>query len=176
MRLPRITVRVFGILNITFGLVGFYFVADGLARHWHLGVSRPETPHSAIAYYTTVGVNVLFLVFLLVSGILLVKRRRKGLVISNAVFSCEIGYWVLIPLLLMLLGAIGGETAPKVGMSVAAVFGTGNVGIALHSLIGYPLIALIFLNLADRSLRRGGHWDPSRRGGPALPDSDLSRG
>ena len=86
--------------------------------------------------------------------------RRQGAVFSNYVFSLEILFFALSSLVALELGMSGNAAAVSVGMSLGAVGGIGNMGTNLQFLTGYPLIALIAVNLARRHLDRKRFWNP----------------
>lgn len=154
----RILIRSFGIANWFYGLTGTYFLVDGLRRVHQFGLG--PRPYEAKAYYFLVTINAVFLVAIFLTGYWLVLIRRRGAVFSNYLFSTEILFFVLYSLVEFKLGMSGNTTAASVGMSLAAVWGIGNMGTSLQLLTGYPLIALIALNLARRHLDRKRFWNP----------------
>jgi hypothetical protein len=151
----RILIRSFGIANWFYGLTGAYFLVDGLRRVHHFG----PRPYEAKAYYFLVIVNALFLVAIFLAGYWLILIRRRGVVFSNYVFSMEILFFVLSSWVSLELGVSSNATAASIGMSLAAMGGTGNMGTALQSLTGYPVIALVGLNLARRHVDRNRSWN-----------------
>lgn len=157
----RILIRSFGIANWFYGLTGSYFLVDALWRANHFG----PYPYEARAYYFLVTINALFLLAIFLTGYWLILIRRRGAVLSNYVFSMEILFWVLSSLVSLKLAMSGNATGVSVGMSLGAVWGIGNMGTALQFLTGYPLIALVALNLARRHVDRNRSWNafqPSR--------------
>ena len=151
----RILIRSFGIANWFYGLTGAYFLVDGLRRVHHFG----PRPYEAKAYYFLVAINALFLVAIFLAGYWLILIRRRGVVFSNYVFSMEILFFVLSSWVSLYLAMSSNATAASLGMSLGAMGGTGNMGTALQSLTGYPVIALVGLNLARRSLDRNRSWE-----------------
>jgi hypothetical protein len=158
----RTLVRSFGIANWFYGLTGAYFLVDGLWRANHFG----PYPYEARAYYFLVTINALFLLAIFLTGYWLILIRRRGVVLSNYVFSTEILFFVLPPLVSLKLVMSGNANAVSVGMSLAAVEGIGNMGTILQLLTAYPLIALIALNVARRHLDRKRSWNALQ---PAQP-------
>jgi hypothetical protein len=157
----RILIRSFGIANWLYGLTGSYFLIDGLWRVNHFGPS----PYEARAYYFYVAVNALFLFAIFLTGYLLILIRRRGVIISNYVFSTEILFFVLSSFTSILLSMSGNPRAASVGMSLGATAGIGNMGTAPQFITAYPLIALVALNLARRHIDRNRSWNalqPSR--------------
>ena len=158
----RILIRSFGIANWFYGLTGVYFLVDGLQRVRHFG----PRPYEAKAYYFLVTINALFLVAVFLTGYWLILIRRRGAVFSNYVFSMEILFWVLSPLVELKLVMSGNATAVSVGMSLGVVEGIGNMGTNLQMLTAYPLIAFIALNLARRHLDRKRSWNAAQPSQP----------
>jgi hypothetical protein len=157
----RILVRSFGIANWFYGLAGSYFWVDGLRRANHFG----PNPYEAKAYYFYVAVNGAFLLALFLTGYWLILIRRRGVLLSNYVFSMEILFFVLSSLVSLQLAMSSNPRKVSVGMSLGAVAGIGNMGTALQFLTAYPLIALVALNLARRHMDRNRSWNafpPSR--------------
>ena len=147
-------IRSFGIANWFCGLTGAYFLVDGLRRVNHFG----RYPYEARAYYFLVAINAVFLLAIFLTGYWLILIRRRGVVFSNYVFSMEILFWVLSSLISLKFAMSSNATAVSIGMSLGAVGGIGNMGTNLQFLTGYPLIALIALNLARRHLDRKRSW------------------
>ena len=87
----RTLIRSFGIANWFYGLTGVYFLVDGLQRVRHFG----PRPYEAKAYYFYVAMNAVFLLVIFSAGYWLILIRRRGVVLSNYVFSMEILFWVL---------------------------------------------------------------------------------
>ncbi len=153
----RTLVRSFGIANWFYGLTGAYFLIDGLRRVNHFGLG--PNPYEAKAYYFYVSINALFLSAILLTGYWLILIRRRGVVLSNYVFSMEILFFVVSSLVSLRLAMSSNPRAVSVGMSLGAMGGIGNMGTALQLLTGYPLIALVALNLARRHMDRNRSWN-----------------
>jgi hypothetical protein len=151
----RILIRSFGIANWFYGLIGSYFLVDGLRRANRFG----PNPYEARAYYFYVAINALFLFALFLAGYWLILIRRRGAVLSNYVFSIEILFFVLSSLVSLHLAMSSNPRTASLGMSLGAVAGIGNMGTALQILTAYPLIALVALNLARRHIDRNSSWN-----------------
>ncbi len=150
----RTLVRSFGIANWFYGLSGAYFLVAGLRFH-HFG----PNPYEAKAYYFYVSINALFLFAVLLTGYWLILIRRRGVVLSIYVFSMEILFFVVSSLVSLHLAMSSNPRAVSLGMSLGATGGIGNMGTALQLLTGYPLIALVALNLARRHMDRKRSWN-----------------
>ena len=145
---PVLTYRVFAIGNILVVLIGLLFL---LPAAWSVGVGAVENEaansHFAPSFWTMVFINLCFLVLLVVGGIHLFRLRSSGVTICNVVFAGEIAYFLIIGLLWFAL--------PRpISMGVAAASGVGNMGLGPQEISGYPLVALICLNLARRKRRK----------------------
>jgi hypothetical protein len=91
-------------------------------------------------------VNLVLLTLLIFGGIRLLQLRTLGVGICNAAFAGEIAYF-------MTLGILWRAVSPSISMSIAAATGVGSMGLTPQLICGYPLVALIFLNLARRRLQ-----------------------
>jgi hypothetical protein len=154
----RILIRSFGIANWFYGLTGSYFLINGLRRTHRFGTNLYE----AEAYYFYVAINALFLFALFLAGYWLILIRRRGAILSNYVFAMEILFFVLSSLVSLHLAMSSSPRTASVGMSLGATAGIGNMGTALQILTAYPLIALVALNLARRSMDRTNSWNVFR--------------
>lgn len=139
--------RGFGIANFIFASVGLFFLAASVFAMRETAVGNtPEQPYFLLAFWTLSTVNLVLLTLLVFGGIKLLQLRTLGVVVCNAVFVAEITYF-------MALGSLWNATSsPSVSMSIAAATGVGSMGLSPQLICGYPLVALIFLNLARRRL------------------------
>jgi len=153
----RILIRSFGIANWFYGLTGSYFLVDGLRRDHHFRFG--PNPYDARAYYFYVAVNAVFLFAYFLAGYWLILIRRRGVILSNYIFPMEILFFILSSLVSLRLAMSSNPRAASVGMSLGAMAGIGNMGTALQLLTGYPLIALVALNLARRHMNRNRSWN-----------------
>lgn len=146
-RWPTRVVKTFGLLHIIFAVFGLYLVLSIAGFFVSLeNVFKPS--HHAFAYGTeayllrTV-INLIFLGAEGIAGLHLLRTRLSGITISNVLFAAMIAYF-LFP--------IWDLFGPAFGHSMAATAGTGNVGLVLQLITGYPILALVMLNLARRKL------------------------
>jgi hypothetical protein len=146
----RTALRVFGILHLIFAGTGLIIIGHAVFRRISAGLAEFEfgsahTPYTTEAWFLRTGINLIFLLLLAAAGILLVRLRIQGVRLSNVIFVTMIIY-VLAPWALLL--------SDPLEKSMGATAGTGDMGINLQILTGYPVIALIGLNLARRKLPR----------------------
>ena len=158
-RWPTKVVKTFGLLHIIFAVFGLYLVL-GLAGFFvSLDEVFKRTDHalaySREAYLLRTGVNLVFLGAEGIAGLRLLRTRLSGITISNVLFAAMIVYF-LFP--------IWDLFGPAFSRSMGATAGTGDVGIAPQLITGYPVLALVVLNLARRKLRdiQATEMDPHR--------------
>lgn len=146
---PSIAYRVFAVLNLIFAVVGLLFLLPDVWTVYNGALGNgPEAPYFLQAFWTMMVANICFLGLLAFGGVYLWRLNSLGVTICNITFVTEIVYFPS-------LGLLWAPPIPKaISMSIAAATGVANVGISTHIFCGYPLIALICLNLARRRLGR----------------------
>jgi hypothetical protein len=150
---PKLLLRSFGSLHLAFGIFGFYFLlwaVVGYAVNWH-EPSDPTIPHTKEAFLVRTAVNLGFLVILMWAGLMLLRLRPQAVRVSNWLFVAMIGYFSLGSFLFILEFSRFGHIGP-VGSSIGATAGIGEMGTAPVFITGYPLFALLGLNLARKFL------------------------
>lgn len=143
---PTVTYRVFAIGNVLLVLLGLLFLLP-TALSVALGAVEnvPTNSHFASWFWAMAFINLCFLVLLSLGGAHLFRLRPSGVTICNAVFVGEVLYFLALGFLWSLL---------PVSSGVGAATGVGNMGLSPQLISGYPLVALIFLNLARRKRRQ----------------------
>jgi hypothetical protein len=151
--------RSFGVLHLIYGAVGIYFLSQTFLRipRW---AQLDRYPYERHAFYFDITLEILFICALIVAGVLLIQLCRPGVILSNYVFAIEIALFVAESLLSLGLAMRGGSAA-AIGMSMGAVAGIGHMGTAAQFITGYPIIALVGLNIARRRLDRQCFWGKS---------------
>lgn len=147
-RWPSFVFRGFGIANFVFASLGLLFLAISVfaIRERGAGIGS-QYPYFLLAFWTMTTVNLVLLTLFIFGGIRLIQLRTLGVGVCNAVFAAEIAYF-------MTLGILCRATSPSsVSLSIAAATGVGSMGLSPQLICGYPLVALIFLNLARRRLQ-----------------------
>jgi len=147
------TIRAFAIVNVLLVISGFYFLGITVLRTYGMAPIPDNPPYYAQAFYGKSLVNLLFLIALLAASRFLWRLERRGLLICNAVFILEILYFIGGEAIELALALAGGK-ARLIALSMGAAGGTGDMGIGPQLLTGYPIIALIVLNIAYRKLHR----------------------
>ena len=151
---PAVTYRVFAIGNVLVVLVGLLFL---LPTAWSVGLGAvenvPTNSHFATWFWAMAFINLCFLALLALGSAYLFRLRPSGVTICNAVFVTEILYFLVVGFLWSLPG--------PVSSGVGAATGVGNMGLSPQLICGYPLVALIFLNLARWKRRQRQPTAPS---------------
>lgn len=148
-----VVLRAFAIVNVLFATFGLYFLVRTVLGVYASGPRPDHLPFYPQAFYGRSIINLLFLLALLVGSVFLWRLQRRGLVICNIVFAGEILYF-LATVLFGFASIFATGIIALIGDSIAATAGTGNMGINAQLLTGYPIIALIVLNIAFRKLRQ----------------------
>lgn len=143
---PAVAFRAFGIGNLVFVAIGLWAMSYPVraATTGRMGNS-PEQPYFLQAFWTMSAINMVFLILLGFTGFQLLRLRRSAVRICNVLFVAEILYSFFIPW--------GAEIPRAVSNSIAAATGVGNMGTAVNLFTGYPIIALLGLNLSRWRLR-----------------------
>jgi hypothetical protein len=152
----RRIIRTIGIISILLALLGGYFAVTEAPRILPRLHDSPAEPYVREAYCVMTVVDLCCLVGLTIGGVYLILLRRAGLIISNVVFAIEIAWFLLQASLPLLVVSAGGGYRP--GASIGGAGGIGGLGTTPQMIIGYPVLALIFLNRA-----RGGFPNESLR-------------
>lgn len=139
-----------------YSALGLVLLIDEIVRDAPRIQNSMEFPYERTIYLLKTSIGVFFLVGLIFGGYWLLRLRRRGVVLSNVVFSLEILYFLLLPLISLIMTM----SANKVAESFASSLGNpiGDAGIVLQFITCYPLIALILLNIARRRINRDGNW------------------
>jgi len=147
------TIRAFAIVNVLLVMFGLYLLVGTVLRHHGLPPNPTAPAYYSQAFYGKSIVNLLFLIALVAGSRFVWRLKRQGLWICNIAFTGEIIYFVVDVAFSLFSQFAGGEIA-LIGLSMGAAGGTGDMGIGPQLLTGYPIIALIALNIAYRKLHR----------------------
>jgi hypothetical protein len=139
-------------MNILFATFGGYAAAAGAAPIIARVHASPTTPYVRQVYLISTFVDAGCLIMLVVGAAYLLRLNRLGLRICNTVFAIEIAWFLGSSWISLALGMLGRWT--HLSLSIAAAEGIGSIGIIPQIITGYPVLALILLNLA-----RGGFPD-----------------
>jgi hypothetical protein len=134
---------VFAVTNFLVAMVGGFFMATYVPSVVAGSVGNStKDPYFLQFYWPMTAMNLCFLGALVLGGIYLLKLENLGVTICNVAFIAEIVYFFSIDFF---------WSAPfsrAINLSAAAATGVGNMGLSPQLICGYPLIALLCLNLA----------------------------
>ena len=145
---PKIIIRTIALVNIVMGGFGLFLQIDGVIRSSLRHQFNAAGPYETYAYWGIVCICFAFVSLTLLSGFLLWRTGRPALRLCNWLFGSELVYWVGSSMLVVMLLTSKGEWTHRLGMSIGAVSGVGNVGLGPQILFLYPVWVLVLLNLA----------------------------
>lgn len=149
---PVITLRTFGVLHIVMALLGVSGdVWSYLAYAPRALGPDPRYPYALQFYWIYAPVDLLCLVFLIRAGVALWQLESRGRWLSNVVLGFEV-MWVLAQWETFILLPLWGGKVNLLVASMHTASGIGTMGSELQTLTGYPLIALLAINIAYRKL------------------------
>lgn len=141
--------KAFGVAHLAFAFWGAYliwFVVLKVVKGDQLALTTDYKPDVFQAWIVMTSINVLYVAGLAIGGYLLLRKRTSGVLISNVLFVSLFAYMLGIGA----IWALGGPFARV----VSSASGIGNMGTTPLLMTGYPLVALIGLNLTRRKLRK----------------------
>ena len=147
---PASTTRAIGIMNMILGAVGCVLVVRGILIVLR---STSSEPFLTEVSFLRLGLNLVFLIVLILAGVFLVRFQRRGVLLTNIALGAEIAYLIFGSGLGLFLSLSQNQTFSLVGNALAATGGSGNIGLAPQLLLAYPLLALAALNIAFRKLK-----------------------
>lgn len=151
--MSAVLIRCFAVLNVGMFLGGSVLLLQSLA-HVHAGGSsiQETSPYFIALFSVRVFVNSVCLVLLLISAGFLWQLQRRGLKICNILFALEIVYFSADPVVAILLWLSEKTLLVDFARSMASTSGIGDMGLVLQYVTGYPLVAIVALNLAYRRM------------------------
>lgn len=161
--LSRLTLRIFGAVHVVMSAVGAVLVV------YTFGVDLPRKlaywvriPHFVTFYSVDTAVSLACLVTLTIAAVGLWRGERRGVVLSNVALGMEV-VWVLgVAVAAIFLPPFGPPPWTALPLGVFLASSRGCAGIALQVVTGYPLIALVGVNMAYMIFR---HSEGARVGG-----------
>ena len=147
-----IAFRTIAALNLVFAIQGFWALGKAVFQAISAMPSHAAArylPHFFIAFSAC---NVVFLFGLMVSASLLWEMRHR------AVRRASILYVAMI-LFIFLKDIAGGLAGPWGPSATLAGLAGANAGLAWMELSGYPLVALVVLNVVKYLTRHSSHQD-----------------
>jgi len=145
---PKITIRTIALGNVLIGGFGLFLQIDSVIRFSQRHQFTATRPYETYAYWATICIGFVFVSLTLLSGFFLWQTGRPALRLCNWLFGSQVVYWVGSSMLDVRLLTSKSELAHRLGMSIGAVSGVGNVGLGPQVLSLYPVWVLVLLNLA----------------------------
>jgi len=144
--------RTIGLVNLVLAAAGLYFLLDSVVS-WLANPNRnPSEPYFYHAFYAMAVINLGLITLLSLTSFDLLRLSLSAVKRYTWFVLAVVGY--------NLLGALCWVIPGGFGMSVAGATGVGNMGIAPFEFAlfyvpeGYPVLSLVALRLAYRSLAR----------------------
>jgi hypothetical protein len=154
------TIQFFGIANLAFAALGLLFGVTPALGVLGRGLEKlTSIRHTREALAVMIVINLGFLAVLILAGIRLMRVRLSAVTLCNIHFPTEILYFSFPVLLWNFFGVRG-----SIAQAVVVAYGVGNMGIGAQIFTGYPVIALVALNLARRKLMRASSAAPRSLG------------
>jgi len=146
-------IQAIGVANLLFGGLGLCLLGIEQDSFMRRPAHTPwDSPYLVQAFYGMTSINLACLIVLIIAGACLLRLRRCGLLISNFLFGFEVIYFLFISFLWVIPTSLTGPSFVR--NSIVAATGIGGVGITPQIVTGYPIIALVVLNVAYRGLSR----------------------
>ena len=161
-RWPEISIRFFGALQWLLCAVGLWFLFQTVFTFTVRREFFGDNPFQARIFYARSVINLVFIALLIWAGYLLLKLERRGVIATNWTLISEFGYFLLTIAVGLAFGLSGRENLELIGNAMGATAGIGDMGIAPHFVSGYPILALLVLNLARWKLDRSAGWRPRK--------------
>ena len=148
---PYKLIRIFAVFNIAFGIIGIAAVLSFLYGRLWLGNLPLALPYYAEAYLFKSGINVLFALAAIWAGPQLWRFRPRAKTVCNVLFCGEIAYFCAGVVLFVIATLWDGKLS-VLSNAVERSAATADVGIVLQLATGYPVIALVGINLAYKRI------------------------
>jgi hypothetical protein len=142
--------RTIGALDSILSIFGLYLLLDPISRGLlALNASSADAPYFKIALVTMLATNGVLLLFFVLAAVQLLRLKKSGGIAHTTASALLVAY----DLLIATLWAAGG----RVGMSVAAATGVGNLGIAPFQCFNlapyvYLIASTVLLLVARRNM------------------------
>ncbi len=155
------TLRVFGGLHIAMALLGLVLVVVRTARVPRNVGSAANASQFVAFLVAETAISVLCLLLLGAAGVALLRCDPRGVRLSNVVLPLEFIWAFGVAAAHCGLFEAGERW---ISLGVSYVIAGGVSGLSPQVLTGYPFIALVAINLANRSRRRvgGDKFSPAR--------------
>ena len=141
--------RTIGALDAILSILGLYLLLDPISRGLFALKAGVDAPHFRIALVTMTATNGVLLLLFILAAVQLLRLKTSGVTAHTTASALLVAYDLLIGILWAASG--------RVGMSVAAATGVGNLGIAPFQCFNlapyvYPIASTVLLLVARRKM------------------------
>jgi uncharacterized membrane protein len=143
----RAVLRTIGALDSILSIVGLYLFLDPISRGLLAqDASSKELPYFRTVFVATIVTSGTLLLLFVLAAVQLLRLKNSGVAAHTTASILLVAYNLLIRAFW--------TTGGRVGMSVAAVTGIGNLGIAPFNLppYVYPTVSTVLLLIARRKM------------------------
>ncbi len=154
---PKGALRALGGLDIALALVGIFYLSESVTHYGrsilaHPELARPNIPHVVELYWGGAALELLCIVFLVLTGLSVVRLQPRGLWMTNVFFGFQIVRFLATANAVYALVQHPSQEIKVIAMTIIAA--TQMAGTDVGFIVGFPLIALVITNLGYHSLRR----------------------
>jgi succinate dehydrogenase hydrophobic anchor subunit len=151
--MKTLIMRIIGVLNLLFGLMGVYYFIFMMRMHWHNWPGSPSITQWAVFLVLSL-ISIGMLVYLGYLGIRLVRRDESALRPLIIIFISEILYFIVGVVVLWLI------MPPTIKTIAVSFWGMAQDPLTPQVLTGYPLIGtvvtFVLMNWHPKSRRVAG--------------------
>jgi hypothetical protein len=146
----KAVLRTIGALDSILSIFGLYLLIDPISRRlFALNANDADAPYFRTAFVAMIFTNSVLLILFVLAAVQLLRLKKSGVTVHTTASALLVAYDLLIGA----FWAAGG----RLGMSVAAATGVGNLGIAPFQVLNlapyvYPIASTVLLLVARRKM------------------------
>jgi hypothetical protein len=146
----KAVLRTIGALDSILSILGLYLLLDPILRGlFALNADSADAPYFRTAFLAMIVTNSVLLLLFVLAAVQLLRLKKSGVTVHTTASALLVAYDLLI-------GAFW-TTGGRVGMSVAAATGIGNLGIAPFQCFNlspyvYPAASSVLLLITRRKM------------------------
>ena len=130
MNIPKVTLRVVGVVSIALALLGFFYNGTTITADFSQLQNEHDIPFFYPAFYVMSAVCLTCFVLLLVFGIKFFQLKPQAVPLFVLLLVFEVLYFLAIGPMWLL---------PSIGGSIAAASGVANGGLMFQAFILFPI-------------------------------------
>jgi len=162
---PKRILRTIGVMDLVFAPFGLWMVVAGFSWRegfslYHPDFTSSRVPYAAELYWGDVTLELFCLIFLTLTGLAVLRLQRRGLRMTNALFTFEIVRFLAEGTAFYILAGHPGGNAELVAQMIVSA--STVQGTTPQIITGFPVIALIATNIAYRELPHAERWSEVR--------------